>query len=495
MTSEPPVDSSGYRRHMVIGTLWTVGMRWAMRGIGLISTLILARLLAPEDFGMVAMVMVLLAFIGVFLDFGVEMVLIRMSQPSRAHYDAAFTLQLIQAVVTALLLVLVAPLAAWYYDEPAVQTLMWVLTLYVLLSGLENVGIIDFRRHLQFERDFRFMVMVKLIAFVCTISAAFALRSYWALVLGMTISRLAATVLSYYVHPFRPRLNLSHIPELWRFSKWLIAGNVGRFFEYKGDILIAGGVSDARGTGMYSLGHELATLPAHELSEPIGRALYPVMSRINNDIARVRGAYLQTVGATATLILPLCIGMALVAEDAVPVLLGPGWSEVIPLLQILALYAALRTLLTHVSDTLNVLGLPRTAALFWLGQGGLTMLACVIGGIIWGLPGIAWGNVVATACMVVPLLILLRVTLQLGVARFIQAIWRPWFAAGVMALGLWLFPGIDTQWVLLSLTQDVVLGAGIYVLALFLGWLASGRPNGIETLGLQYLGRSFRIVK
>lgn len=165
-------------QHMVRGSAWAVGWRWAVRSIGLVSTIILARLLTPADFGLVAMAMVVVGFIEIFGETGQALALLRYKNPTREHYDTAWTLQVAIGILLAVVMIAAAPLGAIYFNEPRVQPLIYFLSLRALIGGFENIGIVAFRANLDFQRDFLFGLYQKLSTFFLTIGLAIYLRDY-----------------------------------------------------------------------------------------------------------------------------------------------------------------------------------------------------------------------------------------------------------------------------------------------------------------------------
>src|SRR6185503_346011 len=155
-------------RAMAIGSSWMVAMRWAVRGIGLISTMILARLLTPQDFGLVAKAMLVIGMLEIMAETGQRLAIIRHSQPTRGHYDTAWTIGLIVNGTLALAMFAAAPLAELVFHEPGAVPVVRILALRTLLNGLENIGTIDFRRNMQFGKDFQYNIITKLLSFAVT---------------------------------------------------------------------------------------------------------------------------------------------------------------------------------------------------------------------------------------------------------------------------------------------------------------------------------------
>src|SRR5579864_510877 len=150
-TSEKPPS---LERQMVKGSAWVIGVRWAVRFLGLISTIILARLLTPADFGIVAIAMIILGMLEVFTQTGQHLAIIRHPNPTREHYDTAWTIFIMLYSTLAVIIFLCAPLAAIYFHEPRAVAVVRIVALKTFIAGFENVGIVDFQKYLRFNKEF-----------------------------------------------------------------------------------------------------------------------------------------------------------------------------------------------------------------------------------------------------------------------------------------------------------------------------------------------------
>jgi len=258
-------------REMFSGTLWVVAARWDIRGIGLVSTVVLARLLTPHDFGVVALAMLVVGMIEVLSDTGMVVYIIRHPDPQRSHFDTVFTMRLIVGVLLAAVIYLAAPWGAAFFSEPEIETAIRILALRPLLYGLENPGIIWFRKNMRFSKDFEFMVLNKAVTFVVTVTAAVILRNHWALVIGILAGGVIATLQSYPMHPFRPRLSLAEVRHMWGFSAWMLLVNLLEFANNKLDEIIIGRVRSTTEMGYYNVGSDVAATPVQEIVYPMTR--------------------------------------------------------------------------------------------------------------------------------------------------------------------------------------------------------------------------------
>lgn len=189
---------------MASGAAWMVSARVIDKVLGLISTLILARLLAPADFGLVAMAVSIVALSELLSAFSFDTALVANAKPPESHYHTAWTLNVLFLGCTAILVTAFAYPASILFDDPRLVPTIAVLGLSLAIQGFENIGIVAFRKEMRFGKDFAFMLSKRVIGPCVTLPVAFATRSHWALVVGIVASRSACILLSYSMHPFRP---------------------------------------------------------------------------------------------------------------------------------------------------------------------------------------------------------------------------------------------------------------------------------------------------
>lgn len=464
------------------GALLTVAMRWSDRLIGLISMVVLARLLTPADFGIVAMASVVVGLIDVLLDLGVNIALIHNSEADREDYNTAWTLRLIQASLAGIIIFACAPLAASYYQDPLVADVLRVMAFSIFIAGLQNIGIVAFQKNMEYGNDFKFFFYKRVIGFLTTMVAALLLHTYWAMVIGAMAGRIAGVVLSYVMHPHRPAFTLSRISRLWSFSQWVLLRNIGDYLDGRSDKLLIGRRTDAGGTGVYALADEIAAMPTTELLMPLGRVLFPAFVKQRDDPQEFARIVSTAIGVQAMVAIPACAGLYLVASDAVFVLLGAQWAMAAPLIQIMALTNLLLALTHSGSFALLAVGKIRTlAAVTWL-QASLFLGTALVLLPHAGASGLASIRlaVVATGSVVLIGFVLRQIE-ALRAGSLFRPMLRPLLAAGLMALALTtLHPHLATLSPVLRLLLEVGAGGLIYGASLGGMWFAVGRPAGAE---------------
>ena len=187
---------------------------------------------------------------------------------------------MLSGLVKSGLFIAIAPLLAAYYGDPRVGTITYIIALRPAIEGFENIGQVDFRRDLQFDKEFRYWVYRRLLTFLLTIGIALWLRNYLALAIAAPISGAVTVFLSYVMSTYRPRFATRHIGEIWNFSKWWIVMDVMRFFGRRGEAFILGGLTTPQVIGAYTVGADLSADLTQDVVGPIGRALVPSYAKI-----------------------------------------------------------------------------------------------------------------------------------------------------------------------------------------------------------------------
>ena len=480
------------------GAGWIVGWRMSTRALGLISTLVLARLLLPADFGMVALATGFAQAIEAMSYMGVEDALVRAENPGRRLYDTGFTLNLLRGMAMACLLAAFAGPAAAWFAEPRLIDLIYALAAGAAIDGLGNIGLVEFRRDFAFQREFVSMILPRLLSIVLMIAAAWIWRSYWALVVGILTMRIARVAFSYRLHPYRPRLSLAAWRGLIGYSFWSWLAALAVMVRERSTPLLIGRLLGTGPVGVYSIGADLAALPTSELVEPLSRAAFSGFAAARNSGASAGEIYLRVVATTALLTLPAGIGTSLIADPLVRLLFGPNWVAAIPLVQVLAIAGA-ATVFGYIGWTLfSAHALLRTVLT-------VSILAAIVrvALLVLLLPkaGVLGAAIAVTLSIVVEDALYIGLTIhRFGVrlAALWAHIWRGMLAASCMAIVL-VGSGLGWTTVLgtpvqlaIRLAAAIALGGSVYLSVLLLSWLASGRPPGAEADALRMLKSRLR---
>jgi lipopolysaccharide exporter len=483
------VPGRDIRGHAVRGAAWMVALQWGVRALGIASTAILARLLTPADFGVVAMAMLTLAIVAMFGVSGQDLALIRMGRPARDYFDSAWTVDVIVGVILFALAIAVAPLARLYFHSAKVGLVVDILSLRLLLEGFTNIGIVSFRIDLNFAKEFRYSIYRKLFSAVLGVGCVLLVRNFWGLAIAIVLSKAVDVALSFGLHPFRPRFRLNRAREIWSYSAWMLIVAHGRHFAAKADEYVVGAIGSAAMMGAYNVGADIAVTPTADLVQPVMRALFPVYSRMLGDRERLRAAALLVIAATATVCLATGPGVAGIARELTLLLLGPQWKRATPLMFWFGIGAIPVGMRFAIYSVLGVTDHLRLTAIAVWGRLALLLPTLLIAG--------RWGGVeaIAAAQALLGLLALgtdfwmLRRAVGLALGDIVRCFYRPTAAALAMSGMLYALDRAP-QPLITSLAVKMIGGGAAYLGTLALFWLAAGKPDGVEATAVGIVGQA-----
>ena len=480
---------------IVKGSLWTVLMRWSSRLLGIISVIILARLLLPEDYGLVAKAVLFSSLLELMTQFGFNTALIRNKHATSEQYNTVWTLSILRGVALALVVWSCAGIVADFFDEPRIYPLILVYGVTICINGLTNVGIVDFHKQMQFNKDFKLTILSRLTSFTVTLTIAVLYRSYWAFPLGSLAGALVHLLASYQMSSFRPWFSLSAFSSIFNFSKWFFLYESFSALATKCDTFLLSKWGSTEELGLYTVSSEIAGMPSTEIAMPVARASLPALAQHADNLEKFRQLYTQVLVSVLFFAVPASVGLSVLADYVVVVVLGTAWAGAAIYIKILAFIG-----ISRVNVACAVSALAAAGRADMLGRYSMLMLTikCVAmaAGMYWyGAVGLAWGALLAS---LLGMLLIHQLQNQLGLIAFsslYQGLWRVVLAAGVMWSVLYLVLQLQLvqQWdVSLAVTLSLVLtGVVLYVLVLMSLWLCVGRPEGPEHKVVQMIAERF----
>jgi O-antigen/teichoic acid export membrane protein len=495
------MDTEGTRkpatgRQIARGAAWMMGLKLFERSIGLISTVILARLLTPQDFGLVAMAVAVVALLELMSAFGFDTALIQRQQTTRSHYDTAWTFNVLFGTGIAIFLLLLATPASAFYREPRLEQILQVLACSALLGGFENIGTVAFRKELDFRSEFRFLLAKRLVTFTVTVSLAFMFRNYWALIAGTVTGRLTSVLISYALHPYRPRFSLSARGDLFHFSKWILISNLVQFLTNRSTDFILGRTVGSHGLGIYNVAVEVATLPSSELIAPLNRAIFPAYSRLSHDLEALRLQIIAIFQMICLFVFPVSIGVLCVSDAAVRLLLGERWLEAIPIIQIASISGLASALQSNFYLAFLALGKPKAHSHLVAGVLAISLPGMVVGSIYFGTIGAAIALSSGTVLGLIAVRVAFTRVTGMRLSGLGAAMLRPALATTAMAIVVILVqictgPGYSRHSPLTELLVLVGAGTITYGSSVMIAWMVAGRPAGAEQKVIGLLSQWF----
>lgn len=452
-------------------SFWSFALRLVVRSLSSVRTIILARLLLPEDFGVMGIALITMVFMESFTQTGFKAALVQHKGDIRPYLDTAWTLELLRSLLLAGALVLAAPYVASFFNAPATM-IVRVMAIGVLLTGLKNIATVYFQKDLEFQKKFVFEVAEPVCAVAVGIALALLLQNVWALVFSILAGRAAQVVASYLVKPYHPRLRLdwTKAKELYHFGVWMSLNSILYFFARRGDALVVGKVLGPVSLGVYELGRRLSDMATREISSVSSEVAFPTFAQIQDDLPRLRKIYFTSLELVATIAIPIAVILSLLAEPVISLVLGEKWLSVASVLPFLAISGGILAVCTTGGALFRGVGRPGLS--FGASLVRVATMLVLIPLLIkeYGIAGAGIG-VLAGTLTNVPFLLwylvkILRVTLLQVVRPLLPAVILTATAAVTVLIGKWLFGPLDSAELILT----ILLSASSYVLVSLLLW-------------------------
>ena len=393
-----------------------LSLQLIQRGLGIISTLILARLLLPEHFGVVALVMIALQFFELLVETGTQQYIIQKAEVTDTDLNTAWSMDIsIKSAMCLAIIMLSVPIAS-FFDTPALAPALAVASVTLPIRALKTPGMMLLAREINYRPVFRLTLWQKLLSFITVVSWAFISPSHWAIIAGTLVSAVVFTIGSYQVHDFRPAWTLAHLGQQWRFSQWLLLRGIVGFTRSQIDNLMVSRWFGTSQLGGYNLVRDVSLLPALSaiipMTEPLLAAIAEGKKEAHTLAFRVRLGMVLLI----TVLTPVTAFIMMYPELIVRVLLGPDWNEYAGLLRPFGLFFFTFCLFSVTSDAMIAQG--RVKLLFWFDLASTLIIIAVLAAIAReSLFTMAWARGwLAVATTVMLLLILDRLT-KFGIAR------------------------------------------------------------------------------
>lgn len=475
------------------GAAWMMGFKLFDKSVGLVSTLVLARVLTPADFGLVAMATAVVALLELMGAFGFDSALIQRQNTERRHYDTAWTFNVMFGVGVSTMLVLFAMPAADFYRDPRLELMLPALAVGALIGGFENIGTVAFRKDLNFSMEFKFLLAKRLAAFAVTVSLALAYRSFWALIAGTVAGKLIAVFISYRLHPYRPRLTLAARADLLHFSKWIFISNLIQFLHSRSTDFILGRTVGSHGLGIYNIAAEIAAMPSTELVAPLNRAVYPAYAQLATAPDKLHERFLEVFGIISLIAFPVAVGLYCVSGLVVSVLLGPQWQEAVPIMQIVGLAGLIGALQGNMYLVFLAMGQPKTNTLLTGALLVVSLPAIIFASLQYGVVGAAYAHLFAALMGFVGIIVVFYRVTGMPKRSLFALMWRPLLASGAMAVALneaatLLHDQLPNAKDIVQLMALLPVGVISYFCAALALWALAGCPAGAEKMLLRALG-------
>jgi len=346
------------KKKVIVGSFWLYALALVSKGLIIIQTIVLARLLAPEHFGIVGVFLIVSGALESLTNSGFSKALVQQKVIDNDFLDTAWTVSIVRGGTIFVLLFLLSPLVVGFFNTPKALPVIRVLGLSLLFKGFTNSGTAYFSRNLEFHKQFLWQINGFIANFLISIPLAFILRNEWAIVWGLLASDVVGLIFSFVLHPYRPKLkfNFQVFRILFGYGKWLLFSSIVVFFSKQGDRVFVVRLLGEVGLGVYTIAWRFARMP-EILTRPLSKALFPAYSRFQDNPHAIKERYIKSIRVIGLFSVPLVAGIIVLAKPFISVFLGDKWVAATLPMQILTLAVGIDTITYASLPLFNAMGL------------------------------------------------------------------------------------------------------------------------------------------
>jgi PST family polysaccharide transporter len=464
---------------MKLGALVLKGLKWStvsQVGKQIIqygTTLFLASVLPSEDFGLIAMAMVIVGFVEVFKDLGTGSAIIQKEKVENTLLSSIFWVNILFGITLSLLIFLFSPFIASFFSNSSVTKVLSVLSVTFFISSISIVSKSVLERNLEFDKLAKAELLSVIVGAITAVVLAINNFGVWSLVFQTIVSSTTLSILLLLLSQWKPvfKLNVIQIKSVAKYSGNLIGYNVFNYFVRNLDYILIGKFIGDQALGHYYLIYKIMLYPVQNISAVISRVMFPVYSKLQNDLSKFKTVYMQSSSAIALITFPLMLGIFAVSESFVNLFFPDKWdlNLLILLLKILAPIGLVQSICATTGPIYLAVG--KTDWLFrWGILTGLFVGTGFFIGLTWGVEGVAVSYLITTLILVYPCFAIPFRLIDLKFIVYLKVFKGSFFSSLIMAglvifLNLFLFSNFGFA---LNFLSSIITGVIIYILLNFI---------------------------
>ena len=425
------------RQKTLSGVKWTSISAVVTTIIQLAQVSILTRFLLPSDFGLMAIVMVVIGFSQAFLDMGISNAIIYKQEITGQQLSTLYWMNVITGVLLFLIIAAISPFIASFYSEPRISHLLILVGLTFLIQPFGQQFLVLLQKELRFKEAGIIDISSKTASLI--VSTWFAVLHYG--VLALVYGTLAAVavqslmLVSQGLREHKPHLvfHVSEVREFIGFGMYQMGERIVNYFNSQIDVLLVGKLLGSSPLGVYSVAKQLVLKPSLIVNPVVTKVAFPALSKVQQDTSMLKAVYLKTVNYLSSTNFPIYALIVVLSPQIVHILFGQRWAAAIPILEILSIFGAIRSTMNPVGSLLLAKGRAKLA-FYW----NLGLLLFVPGAIAltcqFGLVAVSWGMVAVMTSLIVPSwFFLVKSTSGAGLWEYLKQIVTPLFISVIIA--------------------------------------------------------------
>lgn len=340
----------GYIKQTFKGISWLGALRVITRVLTFVRLAILARILTPDEFGLFGIATLVLAFLEIITETGINVFFIQNEGKLKEYVDTAFIVSIARGILISLLIIIFTPSISNFFNAGGSRNLLYFIAVIPLIRGFINPSIIKFQKELEFNKEFLLRTGIFLTDCIVSISTALYLKSASSLIWGMIAGVIVEVLVSQIFIKPRPKFVFStkKLRKVFDRGKWITVSSFSQYLFTNIDSAVVGKLMSSTFLGYYQMAYKISTLPITEISNVFYNVTFPIFSKFQNDKLRLKKAFIKSTMAIFFMVVPVGIVVFVFAKEIVFLILGNEWTLVIAPLKVLSIYGVLRAVTAEI---------------------------------------------------------------------------------------------------------------------------------------------------
>lgn len=400
----------GYFKDTIKGIGWMTALSGLTKAVAVFKIAILARILSPSQFGSYGIALLVLGFLEVLTETGINVFLIQEKDETQKYLDSAWVVSIIRGILIALLILAVSPVVLSFFKAPQVANLLYLVSAVAFVRGFINPMEVSFQKNLMFMKVFFYQGSLYLIDAGFAIGLGILTRSESAMIIGMLVAAVSEVILSFIIFKDRPRprLEKDKFMKVINSGKWITGAGIFGYIFQNIDNVVVGRFLGTGNLGFYQQAYSISTLPVSGVSDIFNKVMFPVFVKISEEGKRLRSAFYRAFGIIFVLSFFFGLGLFFFSKPIILIFLGNKWLSIEPVLKILAIFGILKSGLNSTYSLFLSLKMQKTVMLSELF--GILGIGAVIYPMVikYGIVGAGYSTIIAVAFSLPVVLINIR---------------------------------------------------------------------------------------
>jgi O-antigen/teichoic acid export membrane protein len=390
----------GYLKDTIRGISWMTGLEGLIKAVAVGKIAVLARILTPSQFGHYGIALLVLGFLEVLTETGINIFLIQQKDDAEEYLSSAWVVSIIRGSLIALLIIVLAPLILTFFNAPGSLNLLYLVAVVAFIRGFINPMEVFFQKKLEFMKVFLFQGGLYLVDAAVAVVLGILTHSESAMIISMIIAAATEVVLSFTLFEEHPKLKLEkeRFSEVLRMGKWITGAGVFSYIFQNIDNVVVGRFLGTTSLGFYQQSYSISTLPVTGVGNIYSKTMFPIFVKMSDEIRQLKKTFYKSLTAIFSLALVFGIVIFFFARPVILIFLGPNWLVVEPVLKILAIFGILKSILNSTYSLFLALKMQKAIMLsemFGIIGMGIAIYPMVM---TYGIVGAGYSTIIAVLC-------------------------------------------------------------------------------------------------